>query len=243
MSILQAKNLTKRFAVRGRVDVEVFCDLSFELEEGELATLIGPSGSGKSTLLHLLGTLDRPTSGEVIIEGKQVAAMQDTELSAFRNQRIGFIFQFHHLLPEFTALENVAMPAMIAGQTFDEARVRAAELLTDAGLGERLEHRPSMLSGGESQRVAVARAFMMRPAVVLADEPTGNLDTRNSDVLFRLMLELSRKHHQTFLIATHNLELAKQADRVLHLESGIFRESSATFDGSVSVEQVESQAS
>lgn len=220
MPILEAKNLTKRFAVRGRVDVEVFHDLAFALEEGELVTLIGPSGSGKSTLLHLLGTLDRPTTGEVIIEGKNVAEMGDKELSAFRNQRIGFIFQFHHLLPEFTALENVAMPGMIAGQSLEELRPRATELLSDAGLSERLDHRPSMLSGGEAQRVAVARAFLMRPAIILADEPTGNLDTRNSDILFRLMTDLSRKHHQTFLIATHNLDLARQADRVTHLESG-----------------------
>ncbi len=221
MPILEAKNLTKRFAIRGRVDVEVFRDLAFSLEEGELVTLIGPSGSGKSTLLHLLGTLDRPTSGEVIIEGKNVAEMGDRELSIFRNRRIGFIFQFHHLLPEFTAVENVAMPGMIAGQSFEEVRPRAEELLADAGLAERLDHRPSMLSGGEAQRVAVARAFLMRPAIILADEPTGNLDTRNSDILFKLMTDLSRKHHQTFLIATHNLDLARQADRVMHLENGI----------------------
>src|SRR5450631_3753705 len=155
MPILEARNLTKRFAVRGRVDVEVFSDLTFALEEGELACLIGPSGSGKSTLLHLLGTLDKPSSGEVIIEGENVAAMGDKELSAFRNKRIGFIFQSHHLLPEFTALENVAMPGMIAGKSFSEIRARAEELLTDVGLAERLEHRPGMLSGGEAQRVAV----------------------------------------------------------------------------------------
>ncbi|MFI5202041.1 MAG: ABC transporter ATP-binding protein [Candidatus Kapaibacterium sp.] len=220
MPILEAKNLTKRFAIRRRVDVEVFRDLAFSLEEGELVTLIGPSGSGKSTLLHLLGTLDRPTSGEVVIEGKNVADMADKELSIFRNRRIGFIFQFHHLLPEFTAVENVAMPGMIAGQAFEEVRPRAEELLADAGLAERLDHRPSMLSGGEAQRVAVARAFLMRPAIILADEPTGNLDTHNSDILFKLMTDLSRKHHQTFLIATHNLDLARQADRVIHLENG-----------------------
>ncbi len=220
MPILEANNLTKRFAIRGRVDVEVFRDLTFSLKEGELVTLIGPSGSGKSTLLHLLGTLDRPTSGDVIIEGKNIATMGDKELSTFRNRRIGFIFQFHHLLPEFTAVENVAMPGMIAGQSFDDVRPRAEELLADAGLAERLDHRPSMLSGGEAQRVAVARAFLMRPAIILADEPTGNLDTRNSDILFKLMTDLSRKHHQTFLIATHNLDLARQADRVMHLESG-----------------------
>jgi lipoprotein-releasing system ATP-binding protein len=221
MPILEARNLTKRFAVRGRVDVEVFRDLTFALEEGELACLIGPSGSGKSTLLHLLGTLDRPSSGEVIIEGENVADMDDKELSAFRNHRIGFIFQFHHLLPEFTALENVAMPGMIAGKSFSEIRPRAEELLTDVGLAERLEHRPGMLSGGEAQRVAVARAFLMSPAIILADEPTGNLDARNSEILFGIITNLSRKHRQSFLIATHNLDLARQSDRVLHLESGV----------------------
>ena len=220
MPILEAKNITKRYPVAGRADVEVFRDLSFELNEGEIVALIGSSGSGKSTLLHLLGTLDRPSGGEIEIEGKHVAKMSDRELSAFRNRRIGFIFQFHHLLPEFTALENVAMPGMIAGKSLDEMRPRATELLTDAGLSERLDHRPSMLSGGESQRVAVARAFSMQPAIILADEPTGNLDTRNSDILFGLIKNLSRKHNQTFLIATHNLDLAKQADRTIMLENG-----------------------
>ncbi len=195
------------------------------LNEGELATLIGPSGSGKSTLLHLLGTLDKPTSGEILIEGQNVAKMNDKDVSAFRNRRIGFIFQFHHLLPEFTALENVAMPAMIAGQTFKDVEARATELLTDVGLGERLDHRPAMLSGGEAQRVAVARAFLMRPALILADEPTGNLDSRNSEILFTIILNLSRKHSQTFLIATHNLDLAKESDRILHLERGVLQES------------------
>src|SRR5512140_374022 len=144
-TILEARNLTKRYPVRGRTDVEVFRDLTCSLGEGELVTLIGPSGSGKSTLLHLLGTLDRPSSGEVIIEGESVAKMSDRELSAFRNKRIGFIFQFHHLLPEFTALENVAMPAMIAGSALEEAAPRAKELLNDVGLANRLDHRPSML--------------------------------------------------------------------------------------------------
>ena len=223
-TILQATGLTKRFPVAGRADVEVFSDLSLTLEEGELATLIGPSGSGKSTLLHLLGTLDKPTSGEILIEGVNVAKMNDKEVSAFRNRRIGFIFQFHHLLPEFTALENVAMPAMIAGQSFNDVRERAIELLTDVGLAERIDHRPAMLSGGEAQRVAVARAFLMKPALILADEPTGNLDSRNSELLFNIILNLSRKHQQTFLIATHNLDLAKDSDRILHLEGGILEQ-------------------
>jgi lipoprotein-releasing system ATP-binding protein len=228
-ALLEARTLTKRFPVAGRADVEVFAGLDFSLDEGELATLFGPSGTGKSTLLHLLGTLDRPTSGEIFIEGKNVANLNDRDLSNFRNRRIGFIFQFHHLLPEFTALENVAMPALIAGQSFDDVRARALELLTDVGLAERTEHRPSMLSGGESQRVAVARAFLMHPALILADEPTGNLDTRNSEILFNIIVNLSRKHRQTFLIATHNLDLAKQADRVFHLENGRLSEGPKQF--------------
>jgi lipoprotein-releasing system ATP-binding protein len=224
MTVLEARNLTKRFAISGRVDVEVFSNLSLQVAEGELTALIGPSGSGKSTLLHLLGTLDRPTSGEVIIEGEDVSKLPDKELSGFRNKRIGFIFQFHHLLPEFTALENVAMPAMIAGRSLDQVKPRAVELLTDVGLAERLDHRPSQLSGGESQRVAVARAFMMQPAIILADEPTGNLDARNSDILMGIITNLSRKQRQTFLIATHNLELAASADRRFHLEGGVLSE-------------------
>lgn len=223
-TILEARNLSKRYPVAGRADIEVFSGLSFAVNEGELVSLAGPSGTGKSTLLHLLGSLDEPSDGDILIEGKNLARMDDRERSAFRNQRIGFIFQFHHLLPEFTAVENVAMPAMIAGEEFSAVRDHATELLRDVGLGERLDHRPAMLSGGESQRVAVARAFMMKPALILADEPTGNLDVRNSELLFQIILELSRKHQQTFVIATHNLDLAKQADRQLHMEGGLLTE-------------------
>jgi lipoprotein-releasing system ATP-binding protein len=223
-AILIGKGLTKRYAVAGRVDVEVFRDLSLELRRGELTTLLGPSGSGKSTLLHLLGTLDRPTSGSIFIQGQDVSKMDDKALSDFRNRNISFIFQFHHLLPEFTALENVSMPALIAGQHFDAVCDRATELLTDVGLGHRLDHRPSALSGGEAQRVAVARAFLMKPALIFADEPTGNLDTRNSQMLFDIIVQLSRKHTQTFLIATHNLELARQSDRVLEFDNSILAE-------------------
>jgi lipoprotein-releasing system ATP-binding protein len=222
--ILEARNLTKRYLVAGHADVEVFAGLNLTVNEGELVSLAGPSGTGKSTLLHLLGALDEPSDGDILIEGKDLSKMDDREKSAFRNRRIGFIFQFHHLLPEFTAVENVAMPAMIAGQDFSTVREHATDLLRDVGLGERLDHRPAMLSGGESQRVAVARAFMMRPALILADEPTGNLDVRNSEMLFQIIVDLSRKHKQTFLIATHNLELAQQADRQLHMERGLLTE-------------------
>ncbi len=222
--VVDAKNLTMRYAVAGRLDVEVFRDLTLQIRKGELVTLIGPSGSGKSTLLHLLGTLDRPTSGEVIIANQNMAELDDKQLSFFRNQHIGFIFQFHHLLPEFNALENVLMPALIAGKSAGDFNERAKMLLDSVGLGARGHHRPAALSGGEAQRVAVARAFLLSPALVLADEPTGNLDVKNSEILFDLIVDLCKKLDQTFVIATHNLELAKRADRVLHLNNGILTE-------------------
>ena len=219
---MEAQNITKRYETAGTAPVEVFANLDLAVKKGELLALTGPSGCGKSTLLHLLGTLDRPTAGKISIEGIDVATMGDKALSDFRNKRIGFIFQFHHLLPEFTALENVAMPALIAGKTFKDVSERAKMLLSEVGLSARIFHRPAALSGGESQRVAVARAFLMSPALVLADEPTGNLDIKNSELLFDLITGLSRKMDQTFVIATHNLELAARADRVLHLEKGVF---------------------
>jgi lipoprotein-releasing system ATP-binding protein len=220
MAIVEARELTKRYHTSGTQPVDVFSGLSLSIDAGELVALTGPSGSGKSTLLHLLGTLDRATSGEIKLAGNDVQLMSDKELSDFRNKTIGFIFQFHHLLPEFTAVENVAMPALIAGKTLKEVTPRAKQLLEEVGLSHRGDHRPAALSGGESQRVAVARAFIMESALILADEPTGNLDQKNSDALFDLILGLSRHHSQTFLMATHNLELAKRADRTLHLEFG-----------------------
>jgi len=218
--IVEAKALAKRYHTAGTLPVEVFSGLDVSVKKGELVALTGPSGSGKSTLLHLLGTLDRATSGTILLDGEDVSAMNDRDLSDFRNKRVGFIFQFHHLLPEFTALENVAMPALIAGRSLKQVSDRAKELLKEVGLANRADHRPAALSGGESQRVAVARAFIMEPALILADEPTGNLDQKNSDLLFDLILGLSRTHSQTFLMATHNVELAKRADRTLHLELG-----------------------
>ena len=201
--------------------VEVFKDVTFSVAEGEVVALTGASGSGKSTLLNIIGTLDKPNRGEVSISGKDISKLSGTILAAFRNKHIGFIFQFHHLLPEFTAVENVAMPALIHGQSLEVASKRATELLGEIGLANRATHRPSELSGGEAQRVAVARAFMMQPALVLADEPTGNLDPENSQKLFSLILSLASKYKQTFLIATHNLELAKSTNRALHLEKGV----------------------
>ncbi|MDP4230300.1 MAG: ABC transporter ATP-binding protein [Bacteroidota bacterium] len=223
-NILEVKSLGKRYASSGTGVVEVFHDITFDVKAGEIVALTGPSGSGKSTLLNLIGTLDLPSSGEIIIEGEDTSVLTSAELASFRNKKIGFIFQFHHLLPEFTAIENIGMPALIAGKTLQGASKRAEELLAEVGLLDRKTHRPSELSGGEAQRVAVARSFMMQPALILADEPTGNLDNENSDKLFELMLALAAKFNQTFIIATHNTELAKRAQRHFHLEKGILQE-------------------
>jgi lipoprotein-releasing system ATP-binding protein len=200
--------------------LHVLKGLDIEVREGEIAVIIGPSGSGKSTLLHLLGGLDRPSSGKVIVDDHDLGVLTDDELAAFRNKTLGFIFQFHHLLPEFTALENVAMPALIRGEKFDEARGRAVTLLEEVGLSERVEHKPNELSGGEQQRVAVARALMNNPTLVLADEPSGNLDEDNSQKLHQLLSDLAQKMGLSFVIATHNLDLTKRAHRVLQLVDG-----------------------
>lgn len=197
--------------------------VSLTVNRGETVAIVGASGAGKSTLLHILGALDRPTSGSVEIEGKDIFLASDEELARFRNEHIGFIFQFHHLLPEFTALENVAMPALIAGKRFPEARERALQLLTDIGLADRVDQRPTELSGGEQQRVAVARALMNEPRIVLADEPSGNLDSENAENLHRLIRDLSRRKGHTFVVVTHNESLAKQADRVLRIADGIIQ--------------------
>ncbi|RMH65949.1 MAG: ABC transporter ATP-binding protein [Bacteroidetes bacterium] len=218
--LVEAQALCKRYPAGERGELVVLQDLSFHVMPGEVVAIVGESGTGKSTLLHLLGGLDRPTSGRVLFEGADVFQKDDEALAAFRNRSIGFVFQFHHLLPEFTAVENVAMPALIQHRRMEEVRPRAVELLRTLGLGDRLDHRPGALSGGEQQRVAVARALMNRPRLVLADEPTGNLDTRTADALHRELLRLSRAFGQTFVIATHNLALAEMADRVLHLRQG-----------------------
>ncbi len=189
--------------------------------EGEIIAIVGASGAGKSTLLHIIGTLDRPTSGSVLYEGTDVFSMSDVDLARFRNEKIGFVFQFHHLLPEFTAVENVVMPALIAGKKLPEARPRALALLKEVGLEDRAEQKPPKLSGGEAQRVAVARALMNSPRVVLADEPSGNLDSTNAEMLHNLLWEYSRKTGQTFIIVTHNESLARKADRVVRIADGI----------------------
>jgi lipoprotein-releasing system ATP-binding protein len=220
--ILTTNQLCKTY-MTGPQEVEVLKGIDFEVSAGEIVVVMGPSGVGKSTLLHLVGGLDRPTSGEILIDGDDVFSLKDRELAVFRNNAIGFVFQFHHLLPEFSALENVMIPGMMHGREVALVTERAKSILDEIGLGHRLNHKPSELSGGEQQRVAVARALVNRPRLVLADEPTGNLDKQNSEALYELILELNRKHSQTFIIVTHNDLMAKHAQRVIELEDGKIR--------------------
>lgn len=215
---IQTRNLNKSFPRPGG-DLHVLKDISFDLMKGEMTAVMGPSGAGKSTLLHILGSIDRPTSGEVLYQGRDIFGLGSDALSEFRNRRIGFVFQFHHLLPEFNTLENTIMPALIAGWGRRESVRRATELLEEVGLSDRVLHRPGELSGGEQQRVAVARALILGPELVLADEPTGNLDTRTGDELFRLMTDLNRKGI-TFLIVTHNESLAALCGRLIEMKDG-----------------------
>lgn len=220
MSILQATTITKSF--HGRTGpIEVLRGVEFYADEGEVIAILGASGAGKSTLLHVLGTLDVPDSGRIVIRGQDPFTVPDAELDRIRNRDLGFVFQFHYLLPEFDALENVMMPAVLGGVSGAGARERAAALLADVGLESRLTHRPAELSGGEQQRVAVARALMNEPAIVLADEPSGNLDDGTSERLHALLMELSRKKNQTFIIVTHKRELLESADRGFVLEDGV----------------------
>ena len=218
-AILSARGLGKEYPT-ATGGLRVLDGLDVDVFPGELVAVVGESGTGKSTLLHLLGALDRPTEGTVTYRGEDVFAKGDEALAAFRNRAIGFVFQFHHLLPEFTALENVSMPALIAGGTFQTADPRARQLLQMLGLGDRLDHRPSQLSGGEQQRVAVARALMNEPGLVLMDEPSGNLDTKTAERLHDELLRLTRDADQAFVVVTHNPALAALADRVLRLEGG-----------------------
>lgn len=195
--------------------------VDFHVAKGEIVSLVGASGAGKSTLLHIVGTLDKPDRGTVILNGTDVAALQSKELSAFRNAHIGFVFQFHHLLPEFTALENVCIPAFIKRVGRKDAERRALELLERLGVAHRRDHKPGELSGGEQQRVAVARALVNQPAIVLADEPSGNLDSENATALHQLFVTLRDQLNQTFVVVTHNEELANIADRIVHIKDGI----------------------
>jgi lipoprotein-releasing system ATP-binding protein len=219
MPLVDARGIVKSFPVGGR-RLTVLQDLDLQVEPGQMVAIVGASGVGKSTLLHVLGGLDRADRGSVTVGDAELTAMPDADVVAFRNQRIGFVFQFHHLLPEFSAIENAEMPMRIARLPMAEARPRADALLRRVGLGERLDHRPGMLSGGEQQRVAVARALVMRPAVLLADEPTGDLDEQSADALHALLREMHEAFGLTSVIATHNPRLAAACDRVLRLVSG-----------------------
>ncbi|MGQ0722985.1 MAG: ABC transporter ATP-binding protein [Candidatus Eiseniibacteriota bacterium] len=217
--VLSARGIVRRFR-SGATTLEVLRGMDLDLDPGEIRAVLGPSGSGKSTLLHCLGGLDRPDEGTVHVRGQDLSALDERQLAAARNRDIGFVFQFHHLLPDFSALENVMLPQLVAGTPREEARRRARELLEDVGLAERLHHAPGELSGGEQQRVAVSRALANRPAVVLADEPSGNLDAAASGALHDLLERLRRDHGVAFLIATHDLDLAGRADHVSEIVEG-----------------------
>jgi len=217
--LIQAYNLCKDFKQGGET-LSILRNLGMTIEEGEMVALVGPSGAGKSTLLHLVGLLDSPTSGSITLKGEDVSALDDKARTELRRQEIGFIYQFHHLQPEFSALENVMVPQMIAGMSKKDARDHAAALLSGLGLADRLEHRPSRLSGGEQQRVSIARALINKPSLILADEPTGNLDPETSEQVFDMLVKTVRQTGVGALIATHNLDLADRMDRVLEMKMG-----------------------
>lgn len=214
--MLEAKQIEKFYG-----KLQVLRGVDLKISKGEIVSIVGSSGAGKSTLLHILGTLDTPNKGQVFLMGERIDMLKGNALAKFRNKNIGFIFQFHHLLPEFSALENVCIPGWIAGKKKKEVTQKATELLKTLGLGDRLNNKPHQLSGGEQQRVAVARALINDPAIVMADEPTGNLDSANGRELHKLFIELRDKFQQTFLIVTHNEELAAMSDRVVHMRDGV----------------------
>ncbi len=213
--MLQAVNLYKSYG-----QLPILKNINVSFSENEMVAIVGPSGAGKSSLLHLLGTLDTADSGSILFNNKDLSKLKAKELNKLRNKEFGFIFQFHHLLPEFTAIENVCIPGWIAEQSLTQTRKRAAELLEIVGLSHRIEHKPSELSGGEQQRVAIARALMNNAKVIFADEPTGNLDTQNAQQINDLFRDLKKEFRQTFIIVTHNEELAKSADRIIHMKDG-----------------------
>lgn len=214
--MIEVRNIVKRYG-----DLEVLRGVNLDIAQGEIVSIVGPSGAGKTTLLQIIGTLDTPQQGEVYYESKNVLALKDKDLAHFRNRNIGFVFQFHQLLPEFTMLENVAIPALLGGDSRADAYNRARQLLERMHLADRLEHKPLQLSGGECQRVAVARALINSPKVILADEPSGSLDSQNKQELHRLFFELRDELGQTFIIVTHDEGLAAQADRTLHMRDGV----------------------
>jgi lipoprotein-releasing system ATP-binding protein len=213
--MLVAKNIFKNYQ-----QLQVLKGVNIHINQGEVVSIVGSSGAGKSTLLHILGTLDVADGGEITLNNQRLSSLSGNKLAAFRNKNIGFVFQFHHLLPEFTALENVCIPGWVAGKKKQEVEKRAIELLTILGLQNRLQNKPNQLSGGEQQRVAVARALINNPLIVMADEPTGNLDSANARELHQLFIDLRQKFNQAFLIVTHNEELAKMSDRIVHMKDG-----------------------
>lgn len=216
--MIVAKNITKSFG-----SLQVLKGINLEIPKGKVYSIVGASGAGKTTLLQILGTLSRPDSGELFFEGKKISGLSEKQLAQFRNQKIGFVFQFHHLLPEFTALENVCIPAFIANTPKKEAEARAKELITYLGLSDRMQHKPAELSGGEKQRIAMARALINNPAVVMADEPSGNLDSANKNELHELLFKLRDELGQTFIIVTHDDHFAERSDQIIHIKDGIIQ--------------------
>jgi len=217
--IIQCSGLSKSFH-DGNMNVDVLRTVEFNVTAGERVAIVGASGSGKSTLLHLLGGLDKPTTGQVVIDRQDISKMSEAKKSHFRNQNLGFVYQFHHLLPEFSAMENVAMPLLIRGVDVGEAKDAAIEMLTNVGLKDRVKHKPGELSGGERQRAAIARALVTQPKCVLADEPTGNLDSKTADKVYNMMLELNHSLNTSFVVVTHDEQLASKMDKIYRLEAG-----------------------
>ncbi|MBC2699009.1 MAG: ABC transporter ATP-binding protein [ANME-2 cluster archaeon] len=222
--IIQIKNLTKIFG--DGVEIKALDGVDLDIERGEFLAIIGPSGSGKSTLLNQIGILDTPTSGTILLNGIDVTEMSDKQRSRTRNKELGFIFQYHHLLPDFNALENVMMPLLISGVKSSQAREVARKVLDEVGLGDRMDHRPNQLSGGQNQRVAIARALVNKPSIVIGDEPTGNLDSKASENIYELLRKLNREHNQTFILVTHDERMAAKTDRIIRLVDGRVAENS-----------------
>ncbi|MDA7857883.1 ABC transporter ATP-binding protein [bacterium] len=220
--ILEARDLSKKY-YQGKSEIHALSKINLKVNEGEILVVVGPSGAGKSTLLHIIGTLDHPTEGEIIFDNQALGSLSDSDLAKIRNKKFGFVFQSHHLLPEFTALENVMMPGLIEAKTVFQRRdigEKAHEILKELGLGKRISHRPGELSGGEQQRVAVARALINDPFLILCDEPTGNLDKKTGEAVWELLLRLSQENHKTLIIVTHNEELGRVSEKILHMQDG-----------------------